>query len=352
MKHKHYLLFAFVFLFSLSFVLSCSRHDKTSTQPETYVIPKKPTSTNEKGNSLYSGLFDELSEEAVPIRIFIWEKENLLWLRYLEKDYELTPFAEHQYSIKEARLFDSNSLVFAGIIQNKATICKIGTHLFSRYYALSGDYPPLQEGAVAKQLETTKLYAKDKIFSQNELQAIPTIKPSIQYYLRFSTKNNSLHDIISPVKTPYLITQAAEALMKVQEDLEQEGLSLMIYQAYIPWYAEQTYYQLIQTMKIEKHYWEIYQKNTFSLGNSVDVGLFNQKTQALVSFGSEYLDNSVEADLTFFGGTSLQRYYKILLRNTMNKHGFKPYSLKWWGYTFSTDEKLTPLNHLPVESKT
>jgi len=350
MKQKSLWFVAIMLCFSSVVLLSCSNRVKPSEIAEMEPIPKKPVSTNEKGYAVYTGIFDELTDEKEPARIIIWEKDNLLLARYQEKDYELTAFEEHQYAIKDSRLFDSNSMVFAGILKTKATVCKIGTHLFSRYYAPIENYPPLQEGAVAKQLETTQLYAKDQAFPQRELIPISKKKPSIQFFLRFNTKNNILHEVISPLKTPYLTTQPAEALLKVQDDLEKEGLSLMVYQAYVPWYAEQTYYQLIQSLKIEKAYWELYQKNTFSIGNSVDVGLFDQKSQTLVSFGSEYLDESPEADLSFFGGTSLQRYYKLLLCNTMKKYGFSPYSSKWWGYTFKTKETLSPLNQIPEES--
>jgi D-alanyl-D-alanine dipeptidase len=219
-------------------------------------------------------------------------------------------------------------------------------------YAPPEEIPVLPKGTVQNILKTNQDAAKKRSFQEKKLIAVTLLKPSIQHMLRLSTTTNPLGEPLVVMKNPYLESEAAKNLARVEEELQKEGLSLVVYQAYIPWYAEQSYLQLVEAMQIEQPFHVPFQKNYYSSGCTVDVGLFNQKAQQYVDMGSEYLENIDASAIDYFGGTVLQRYYKQLLSTLMKKYGFIPYDANWWGYSFQSKGTILPSNQDVQEEST
>ncbi len=353
MKSKTIIIVLFLFILLNSFILSdCRKQNKANPSGSENTTLEKPTNLHQDEWVAYVGAYEELKESEQKEKFVLWEKEGKLLLRYQTKDYELKKIELHKYLFVDNRLFDSNSVIFAAINKNRATVCKIGTYLFSRVYAPTEEIPVLSEGTVQNALKTNQDAAKNRSFQEKKLVAVTSLKPSIQPMLRLSTSINPLKQPLVVMKNPYLDAEAAKNLARVEEELQKDGLSLVVYQAYIPWYAEQSYLQLVQAMQIEQPFWVPFQKNYYSSGYTVDVGLFNQKTQQYVDMGSEYLENIDPSALDYFGGTVSQRYYKTLLSSLMKKYGFIPYDAHWWGYTFQTKGTILPSNQDVQEEST
>ena len=353
MKSKTITIVLFLSILLSSFILvDCHKQNRNYQPGSEEIILEKPTNLNQDELVAYVGAYEELKESEQKENIVLWEKDSKLLLRYQTKEYELKKIELHKYLLTDNRLFDSNSVIFAAINKNRATVCKIGTYLFSRVYAPLEEIPVLPKGTVQNILKTNQDASKKRSFQEKKLVAITSLKPSIQHMLRLSITINPLKEPLVVMKSPYLDSEAAKNLAKVEEELQKEGLSLVVYQAYIPWYAEQSYLQLVETMQIEQPFRVPFQKNYYSFGHTVDVGLFNQKAQRYVDMGSEYLENIDASALDYFGGTVSQRYYKKLLSSLMKRYGFIPYDAHWWGYTFQLKGTILPSNQDVQEEST
>ena len=144
-----------------------------------------------------------------------------------------------------------------------------------------------------------------------------------------------------------LTRQAADALAKVQEDLQRFGLGLKIFDAYRPQRAVDNFVRwgrdLADTKMKAEYYPRVRKKDLFeegyiaaksshSRGSTVDITIAYAGNQAPES----ELDMGTAFD--FFGPESwpdsalvspVHRAHRMLLRVLMEKHGFKPYDKEW-----------------------
>ena len=178
--------------------------------------------------------------------------------------------------------------------------------------------------------------------------------PSAVYEIRYYSDHNFVGEPIPGYEAPYAImsTQAAQALKKVSNELEKKGYTLKIYDAYRPQKAVDHFIKWSKDPQDERMKEEFYpkveKKNVFkagflstksghSRGSTVDLTLVYKKIGKEVDMGGPY---------DFFGeisshGTKLitakQTANRNLLKTTMEKHGFKPYSKEWWHYTLKNE---------------
>ena len=73
-------------------------------------------------------------------------------------------------------------------------------------------------------------------------------------------------------------------------------------------------------------------KFSISRGAAVDVSLFDLKTGEVVDMGGAYDEFSERSRPDYPGGTSLQRWHRILLRQIMKEQGFTVYEHEWWHF--------------------
>ena len=150
-----------------------------------------------------------------------------------------------------------------------------------------------------------------------------------------------------------LSKQAAAALKKASDELVQLGYRLKIYDAYRPQKAvdhfvrwskniEDTlmkryfYPDLDKSVLFAQEY--IAEKSGHTRGSTVDLTLFDMTTEKEVDMGGTF---------DFFGEQSHPDYKKtltdeqysnrMLLRNVMIKHGFKPLDSEWWHFTLKDE---------------
>lgn len=171
-----------------------------------------------------------------------------------------------------------------------------------------------------------------------------------QYEIRYYSANNFTGTRIDGYQAPLAIfsEKAASALKKVSEDMERKGYFLRIYDAYRPQKAVNHFIRWSQDSKDikmkQQYYPKLDKRNLFKLGfiakksghsrgSTIDLTLADKKTGALVDMGSPY---------DFFGAISYynttlvnarQHANRKLLKDAMEKHGFKPYSKEWWHFT-------------------
>jgi len=177
--------------------------------------------------------------------------------------------------------------------------------------------------------------------------------PGIQVDLRYSSDRNFLgHTVQGYVASRCILTkQAAEALRKVQEDLNHFGVGLKVFDAYRPQRAVDDFVRWgkdLEDTKMQEEYYPrvqkkdlfmegyIAEKSSHSRGSTVDVTIVSLDKQLDVS----ELDMGTPFD--FFGPEAwpdsplvspVHRAHRMLLQVLMEKHGFEPYAKEWWHFT-------------------
>ena len=172
--------------------------------------------------------------------------------------------------------------------------------------------------------------------------------------LRYSTENNFTGKVIDGYRSNKAIisTEAAMALIQVQNDLDQMNLSLKIFDAYRPqmsvnyfinWSNDpsDTINKSIYYPKIKKS--ELFplgyiaERSGHSRGSTVDLTIVDNTTFKELDMGTPYDFFGPESATNFIGITDKQRSNRLLLLETMTRNGFKNYSKEWWHYTLKEE---------------
>ncbi|CAM4092536.1 M15 family metallopeptidase [Gillisia limnaea] len=174
--------------------------------------------------------------------------------------------------------------------------------------------------------------------------------PDIVLEMRYAGNHNFIGKPINGYQQPkaILTTAAAEALKKVQIELENQGYCLKIFDAYRPQRAVNHFIEWARNPKdaIMKatFYPGIDKKDLFSLGyistrsghsrgSTVDLTLIDANTGEEINMGGSY---DFFGEISHHDSTQItleQKEKRELLKQTMSKHGFRSYLQEWWHYT-------------------
>ena len=182
---------------------------------------------------------------------------------------------------------------------------------------------------------------KDKISFYNmverdSLQAMIELKsliPTVQYELRYASKNNFTGQRLYPknTHTTYLRRKPAMALAKVAEELTGKGLGIKIWDAYRPFRTTVRFWELIHD---ERFVANPSKGSGHNRGTSVDLTLVDLKSGKELEMPTPFDDFSPAA---FHGALNIDDFRiknRALLKSTMEKYGFVPLETEWWHYSW------------------
>ena len=176
---------------------------------------------------------------------------------------------------------------------------------------------------------------------------VPDAILEIRYYSTYNFVGERLDGYEEP--TALLTREAAEALKEVSDELKSQGYLLKIYDAYRPqtavshmvrWAAdiddtrmkEYFYPDLDKSVLFNQGY--ITEYSGHSRGSSVDLTLFDMRTEKDVDMGGTFDWFGSESHPDYTGITDEQYANRMLLRNAMMNHGFKPINSEWWHFNY------------------
>ena len=87
-----------------------------------------------------------------------------------------------------------------------------------------------------------------------------------------------------------------------------------------------------------------------SRGSTVDLTLFDMDTEKEVDMGSTYDYFGDESHPDYSGITDEQRENRMILRDAMMRHGFKPIATEWWHFTLKDEPYPDTYFTFPVNS--
>lgn len=133
----------------------------------------------------------------------------------------------------------------------------------------------------------------------------------------------------------WLLEAPAQALKRVQKSLRQQGLGLIIYDAYRPrrgtnamvaW-AERTG----QRALLDGGY--IARRSRHNHGTTVDLGLIDLKNGQPLDMGTDFDTLTPQSHTRAAKGKALKN--RLLLKAAMEKEGFRAYFREWWHFQFN-----------------
>ena len=193
--------------------------------------------------------------------------------------------------------------------------------------------------------------------------AVPDAILEIRYYSTFNFTGSRVDGYQEPVAL--LTREAAAALRKASDELVSKGYRLKIFDAYRPQMAVDHFVRWsgdINDVAMKKYFYPeldksrlfpegyIAAKSGHSRGSTVDLTLFDMKLQKEADMGGTF---------DYFGKLSHPDYRKItkqqydnrmLLRQVMLKHGFKPLAEEWWHFTLKDEPYPNTYFTFPVSA--
>ena len=180
---------------------------------------------------------------------------------------------------------------------------------------------------------------------------VTDLAPTIRVELRYATAHNFTGAVVPGYESTtaaILRTPAAKALAKAQATLADQGLTLLIYDAYRPTQAVAAFVKWSQnsdqSTKAE-FYPKVAKKDLFrqgyiatrsqhSLGSTVDLTIVGTNGEPL-DMGGPFDLFDPRSHYRASGLTAEQTRNRTLLRQTMQANGFAAYDTEWWHFTHS-----------------
>lgn len=203
----------------------------------------------------------------------------------------------------------------------------------------------------------------------NITDVVPDVILEIRYYGTYNFVGSRIDGYEEP--TALLTRQAAKALKAVSDDVMKQGYRLKIYDAYRPqkgvdhfvrWASnlnatemkDYFYPDLDKNVLFEQEY--IYERSGHTRGSTIDLTLFDMKTEKELDMGGTFDWFGPESHPDFCGNpetgeytgdnskspkgrsiTAQQFANRMILRNAMLRHGFKPLDTEWWHFTLKDE---------------
>ena len=179
---------------------------------------------------------------------------------------------------------------------------------------------------------------------------IPDIIQEIRYYSTY----NFVGDRIDGYEMPcaLMTIEAAEALKKVSDDVMKMGYRLKVYDAYRPQMAVDHFVRWAEDLddkRMRKYFYSkvdktrlfsdgyIDAKSGHSRGSTIDLTLFDMNTGKEVDMGGTFDHFGIESHPDYKKITKQQYKNRMILRDVMVKHGFKPLYSEWWHFTLENE---------------
>ena len=211
--------------------------------------------------------------------------------------------------------------------------------------------------------------------------AVPDAILEIRYYGTYNFVGKRIDGYLEP--TALLTRQAADSLRAVSDDMMMQGYRLKIYDAYRPqmgvdhfvrWAADvsdtlmKTYFypDLDKSVLFDQEY--IMAKSGHTRGSTVDLTLFDMTTERELDMGGTFDWFGPESHPDFCGNPETGEYtgdrsatketlgssknsksaagrsitaeqfaHRMILRQAMLRHGFKPLDSEWWHFTLKDE---------------
>jgi serine beta-lactamase-like protein LACTB len=274
---------------------------------------------------------------------------NILYL--LEKDgqlhaliewlflYPLTEESPTVYKFPDYGLYHGDKIVIKRDAAGEATEVEAASVIFKRRPLLKpGEIHRITPERPVDELRKVALAAtppeeKNAFFRKSELVDVAALDPDIKLDIRYASTHNFLSVPFYTSARAFLQRPAAEALVRANKKLEKQGYGLLIYDAYRPWYVTKMFFDATPS-KFRGFVADPMQGSRHNRGCAVDISLYDRATGKPVQMLTDHDEFSDRSFPDYLGETSLQRWHRDLLRDTLEAEGFSVYPMEWWHFDY------------------
>jgi D-alanyl-D-alanine dipeptidase len=178
--------------------------------------------------------------------------------------------------------------------------------------------------------------------SMQKMIEIKTMIPNIVYDLQYATENNFTHQkLYESGKQTFLRLPVVRALQEVQDDLAKKNYGLKLFDAYRPYTVTQKMWDLIHD---ERYVADPSKGSGHNRGLAIDLTIINLKDGNELNMGTGF-DNFTDTAHHNFKNLSPEILKnRALLKETMEKHGFKALETEWWHYSWPNNRNYEVLD--------
>jgi D-alanyl-D-alanine dipeptidase len=180
-----------------------------------------------------------------------------------------------------------------------------------------------------------------------ELMELARLDPSIKLDIRYATPRNFLGTPVYTEARAFLQVPAAIALVRAHRMLAPQGYGLLIHDAYRPWFVTRMFWDATPAA-MREFVADPKTGSRHNRGAAVDLTLYHLRTGLPVEMPGVYDEFSRRSYPDYPGGTSRQRWYRDLLRQTMETQGFTVFGTEWWHFDHK-DWQLYRIANTPFE---
>lgn len=168
-------------------------------------------------------------------------------------------------------------------------------------------------------------------YAEHPLVDVQDINSNILVELRYATTNNFTGEVIYDFDKCYLQKEVAQALSKVERELEEMGLRLKIWDGYRPPKAQQKLWDLVQ----DERYVSNPQKNggRHTRGTAVDLTIVYKNGQE-IAMPTGFDDFSEKAHRNYMDLPHEVLDNRNLLEMVMFENGFVGLPTEWWHFDY------------------
>ena len=315
-------------------------------------LARVPTPMPDGNAARFQGLIGEYGWDHDILYVFEKDHQLNVLIEWFEFD-RLTQVSDDAFNFPSRGLYDGEKAIFTRDSSGNATQVQVSGVVFKRrpIGGVTGGVfriPPVKNFTdLGKQALAARPPAEAGEFRKADLVELSTLDPAIKLDIRYATANNFLGAPVYSQPRAFLQRPAAEALLRVQKNLQELGYGLLIHDAYRPWYVTKIFWDATPE---DKHVFvaDPSQGSRHNRGCAVDLSLYELATGKPVEMVGVYDEMSERSYAAYPGGTSLQRWHRELLRRSMEDQGFLVYPFEWWHFDYG-DWKKYPILNLTFE---
>lgn len=190
--------------------------------------------------------------------------------------------------------------------------------------------------------------------------------PSLKIELRYHSTNNFIGDTIDGYSANklFLTQKATDQLIKVQDHLNKQGYGLKVFDGYRPQMAVDHFVRwardLNDTLKKTEYYPRVLKQHLFkegyiasksghSRGSTVDLTIIFLSSGKELDMGSSFDFFGPESGIENRNLSEEQKANRTLLKETMNRYGFRSYDKEWWHFTVRDEPFTDQYFDFPIE---
>lgn len=168
--------------------------------------------------------------------------------------------------------------------------------------------------------------------STHHLVELTNINPHIRVHLVYATPENFTGKVVyKKCAKAYLLKEVAQALSEVQKELEQQGLGLLVWDAYRPLQGQQALWDVCPD---ERFVYPPHKGGKHTRGTTVDLTLVRLSDGVQLEMPTGFDSFTPQAASDYPHVSPEAKKNRTLLQSVMKKHGFSPIPNEWWHFDY------------------